>query len=87
MAADLPRIILMVPLRRCGSHAIRLRLNLSEEFFAPYPLHVVDFLPLLPQYGDLKDDANWKLLIEDVIGLQKALMVEWKGTFDPRLRM
>ncbi|MCI5207282.1 MAG: sulfotransferase, partial [Candidatus Electrothrix sp. ATG2] len=37
------RPVLMIPLRRCGSHALRLRLNLSPEFYAPYPLHIVDF--------------------------------------------
>ncbi len=44
----------MVPLRRCGSHAIRLRMNINPKYHSPYPLHVVDFLPLLDLYGDYK---------------------------------
>ena len=39
---------MMIPLRRCGSHALRLRLNLSPQFYSPYPLHLVDMMPLLP---------------------------------------
>lgn len=79
-----PRPVLMIPLRRCGSHALRLRLNNSREFFSPYPLHVVDFVHLLPRYGDLQEDANYFRLIVDVIGLQAASMVKWKNiVFDP----
>ena len=32
-----PRPVLMTPIRRCGSHALRLRLNLSPDFYSPYP--------------------------------------------------
>lgn len=79
-----PRPVLMIPLRRCGSHALRLRLNNSEEFFSPYPLHIVDFLPLLPRYGDLANDDAYFRLVVDIIGLQSASMVKWKDiVFDP----
>jgi hypothetical protein len=74
----------MIPLRRCGSHALRLRLNLHSDFHSPYPLHIVDFMPLLPSYGDLSDDGNYFQLIADVIGLQALNIVRWPGmTFDP----
>jgi len=79
-----PRPVLMVPLRRCGSHALRLRLNASPDFYAPYPLHIVDFMPLLELYGDLSDDNHYFQLITDVIGLQSGLMVKWPGVaLDP----
>lgn len=81
---DQPRPVLMIPLRRCGSHALRLRLNASPEFHAPYPLHIVDFMPLLHLYGDLNDDANFFKLIVDLVGLQTASMVKWQGVvLDP----
>jgi hypothetical protein len=74
----------MIPLRRCGSHALRLRLNLNPDFHSPYPLHIIDFMPLLPRYGDLSDDGNYFQLIVDVIGLQALNIVRWPGiTFDP----
>ena len=72
-----PLPVLMIPLRRCGSHALRLRLNESPDFYAPYPLHLVDFMPLLELYGDLSIDNNYFQLINDVIGLQAGLMVKW----------
>ena len=79
-----PRPLLMAPLRRCGSHAIRLRLNLHPGFYAPYPLHIVDFMPLVPLYGDLTDDRNYFQLITDVVGLQAISMVKWPDVvFDP----
>ncbi|CAB3719145.1 sulfotransferase family protein [Trinickia soli] len=79
-----PRPVLMIPLRRCGSHALRLRLNLSDGFYSPYPLHIVDFMPIVPLYGDLQDDRAYFRLVTDVVGLQAASMVKWPGiVFDP----
>jgi hypothetical protein len=76
--------VLMIPLRRCGSHAIRLRLNRSPDFYSPYPLHLVDFLPLVPLYGDLGDDRAYFRLVLDMIGLQRHSLVPWDGvTFEP----
>jgi hypothetical protein len=69
----------MIPLRRCGSHALRLRLNASPSFHSPYPLHIVDFMPLVPMYGDLSDDSTYRQMVEDVVGLQQASMVKWPG--------
>lgn len=79
-----PRPVMMIPLRRCGSHALRLRLNMAPQFYSPYPLHIVDFMPLLPQYGDLRDDRNYFRLVTDLCGLQAVSMVKWpQMTCDP----
>ncbi len=79
-----PLPVLMIPLRRCGSHALRLRLNASPKFYSPYPLHIVDFMPLVPLYGDLSNDEAYFRLIVDVIGLQAISMVKWETpAFDP----
>jgi hypothetical protein len=79
-----PRPVLMIPLRRCGSHALRLRLNVSPDFYAPYPLHLVDFMPLVKLYGDLGDDKKYFQMILDLIGLQTVSMVKWPDVvFDP----
>ena len=83
-AGKRPRPVLMIPLRRCGSHALRLRLNFNPDFYSPYPLHIVDFMPILPLYGNLEDDRAYFRLVSDVIGLQAASMVKWPGiVFDP----
>lgn len=79
-----PKPILMIPIRRCGSHALRLRLNLSPEFYSPYPLHIVDFMPLVELYGDLSNDQTYFQLVIDLIGLQNATMVKWDSVaLDP----
>ncbi|PMS22714.1 sulfotransferase [Trinickia dabaoshanensis] len=79
-----PRPVLMIPLRRCGSHALRLRLNFNPDFYSPYPLHIVDFMPIVPLYGNLEDDRAYFRLVSDVVGLQAASMVKWPGiVFDP----
>lgn len=79
-----PRPVLMTPIRRCGSHALRLRLNFSPDFYSPYPLHLVDFMPLVPLYGDLSDDFNYFQLIIDLVGLQNVTMVKWDNvSLDP----
>lgn len=83
-ASTRPLPLLMTPLRRCGSHALRLRLNINPDFYSPYPLHIVDFMPLLPLYGDLADDRRYFQLVVDVVGLQAAGMVKWPDmVFDP----
>ena len=79
-----PRPLLMVPLRRCGSHALRLRLIANPDFFSPYPLHQVDFMHLVKHYGDLSDDMNYFRLITDFIGFANASSVRWIGVdWDP----
>ena len=79
-----PRPVLMTPIRRCGSHALRLRLNLSPDFYSPYPMHIVDFMPLVKLYGDLNNDWSYFQLIVDLVGLQNATMVKWDGVaLDP----
>ena len=79
-----PKPVLMIPLRRCGTHALRLRLNFKPDFYAPYPLHIVDFMPTVPLYGNLEDDRAYFRLVSDVVGLQAASMVKWPGiVFDP----
>jgi hypothetical protein len=83
-AGKRPRPVMMIPLRRCGSHALRLRLNMSPQFYSPYPLHIVDFMPLVPLYGDLRDDRSYFRMVTDVVGLQAVSMVKWPGmVFDP----
>ena len=83
-SGERPHPVLMIPLRRCGSHALRLRLNFNPAFYSPYPLHIVDFMPLVPLYGCLDDDRAYFRLVSDVIGLQAASMVKWPGiVFDP----
>jgi Sulfotransferase family len=81
--ATRPRPVLMTPLQRCGSHAIRLRLAQNQAFYSPHPLNVIDFIPLAEYYGEL-DDLTYLQLVTDMVGLQNANMVTWPGVaIDP----
>lgn len=80
----IPKLVMMIPLRRCGSNAIRLRMNLHKDFYSPYPLHLVDIMSILPQYGNLENDSNYFRLITDMIGLQSMSLIKWPNiVFDP----
>lgn len=70
------KYVLMVPLRRCGSNAIRLRMNLHPDFYSPYPLHLCDFMELEKQYNK-QDDLDYFQMIVDIVGLQRHSLVPW----------
>ena len=71
-----PRMVLMIPLRRCGSNALRLRLNLNPHFYSPYPLHITDVSSFF-ESKDLTDDDVYRQLIQDIIGLQARSLIPW----------
>ena len=50
---------------------------MDPSFYSPYPLHLVDFMPLVDLYGDLGEDETYFRLVVDLIGLQNATMVKW----------
>lgn len=78
-----PRMVLMVPLRRCGSNAIRLRLDLNPHISCPYPLHIGDLKKRVSE-TELEEDAHYFQLIVDVIGLQALSLIKWPDiVFDP----
>ena len=56
-------------------------LNQSPQLVAPHPPHVLQRMkPLLAQYGDLDEDANFALLVDDVCRLVDANPVAWRKT-------
>lgn len=74
------KFVLMVPLRRCGSNAIRLRMNLHPDFYSPYPLHLCDLPPM--EYSP--DELGHFQMVVDMIGLQRHSLVPWEDiVFDP----
>lgn len=77
------KFVLMVPLRRCGSNAIRLRMNLHPDFYSPYPLHLCDLLERnRKKYSD--DELGHFQMVVDIVGLQKHSLVPWEDiVFDP----
>lgn len=74
------KAIQIIGTQRSGSNLLRLMLNQISEIDAPHPPHVLErFYPLLPKYGDLADETNFKLLIDDVCRLIEYNPVPWEG--------
>lgn len=70
--------IFMVGEQRSGSNLLRLILNESPNIAAPHPPHILQrFMPLLPAYGNLDKDKNFKKLIDDVCKLVELNPVPW----------
>lgn len=68
----------MIGTQRSGSNLLRLMLNQLPEMFAPHPPHILLTLyPLLPIYGDLMQDANFRKLIDDMCTLVELNPVPW----------
>ena len=54
--------------RRSGSNFLRTTLNVSSKISSPHPPHIIHtFTNLVPTYGDLNDDGNWRELVQDVV--------------------
>jgi hypothetical protein len=76
--------IFMIGIQRSGSNLLRLMLNQLPEVAAPHPPHILQrMMPLLPEYGDLKDDGAFHALVDDVCRLVELNPVPWEGvSFD-----
>lgn len=70
--------IQMIGTQRSGSNLLRVMLDGIEQITAPHPPHILQrFIPLLPYYGDLSDQANFYQLAADVCELVRVNPVPW----------
>lgn len=70
----------MIGTQRSGSNLLRVMLDQSPEMASPHPPHLlVTFAPLLPRYGLLLHEANYKTLLSDVVDYVNANPVPWEG--------
>ena len=75
--------IFMIGTQRSGSNLLRLMINQAPTIAAPHPPHILErFAPLLPAYGDLRDEAAWVRLIDDIVQLVELNPVSWGVAFD-----
>jgi len=55
-------------------------MNQLKDFSSPHPPHILErMVPLLENYGDLKSDDSFTILIDDVCRLVELNPVEWSG--------
>lgn len=74
----------MIGTQRSGSNLLRLMMNQLKDISSPHPPHILErMIPLMNNYGDLKSDDNFALLVDDVCRLVEMNPVEWSGvSFD-----
>lgn len=77
----------MIGEQRSGSNLLRLMLNKSKNIAAPHPPHIfLRMMDLIPSYGTLENDVNFKQLIDDVCKLIDTNPVSWiKEKFERKL--
>lgn len=67
---------------RSGSNLISKIINSHSHFCSPSPPHLIrTFAQNINNYGDLQNDSNWKILLEDVADIMKYQLGEWKSAF------
>ena len=72
--------LFMIGTQRSGSNLLRLMLNQQPAIASPHPPHILErFMPLLPGYGNLENDNNFELLIDDVCRMIEVNPVAWAG--------
>lgn len=72
--------VFMIGTQRSGSNLLRLMMNQLKDISSPHPPHVLErMVPLMENYGDLKSDDNFKILVDDVCRLVELNPVEWSG--------
>ncbi len=70
----------MIGTQRSGSNLLRLMLNQQPAIASPHPPHILErFMPLLSGYGNLENDENFELLIDDVCRMIEVNPVAWAG--------
>lgn len=72
--------IFMVGEQRSGSNLLRLILNESPDIAGPHPPHILQrMMPLVPFYGDLRDEARFMRMVDDICRLVELNPVPWDG--------
>jgi hypothetical protein len=72
--------IFMIGTQRSGSNLLRLMLNQLPGIAAPHPPHILQrIMPLMDRYGDLQNDDNFMMLVNDVCQLVELNPVPWEG--------
>ena len=70
--------LFIIGTERSGSNLLRVILNAHSRIAVPHPPHVMHwFGDLVPRYGDLERDPNFRGLIEDVLGFLDGHIYPW----------
>jgi Sulfotransferase family len=75
--------IFIIGTERSGTNLLRLILNTHPNIAVPHPPHIVKlFTPLVPLYGNLSSDRNFRALISDVCRMVELHTYPWEMKLD-----
>src|SRR4030065_1091704 len=70
--------IFIVGTERSGSNLLRAILNAHENICIPHPPHIMNELAhLVPRYGDLSQDKNFRRLIDHAVRVVELHFAPW----------
>ena len=71
--------IFIIGTERSGTNLLRLILNAHHDIAVPHPPHIVKlFTPIVPLYGRLSSDRNFRRLISDVCRMVELHTYPWE---------
>jgi hypothetical protein len=77
-------MIFLMCSERSGSNLLRTLLGRHSKISAPPPPHLINiFTPLLPSYGDIKQEGNFHRLVTDVSEVMNNQMGHWDSSTTP----
>lgn len=76
----------MIGSQRSGSNWLRTMLDQREDLVGPHPPHVMrDFMPIIDKFGDLSQDANFKILLDHVCTFVERNQVPWTDKYGQKI--
>lgn len=62
-------------------------LDEREDLFGPHPPHVMrDFMPTIEKFGQLNDDANFRVLVDHVCAFVETNQVPWTDVHNTKIK-
>src|SRR5512145_1978418 len=75
--------VFIIGTERSGTNLLRLILNTHSNIAVPHPPHIMKcFKPILPLYGDLCNERNFRRLVGDVCRMVELHPYPWEMTPD-----
>ncbi len=70
----------MIGSQRSGSNWLRTMLDQREDLGCPHPPHMMrEYIPLLPNFGDLNIELNYRILVDHVCSFVERNQVPWSN--------
>jgi hypothetical protein len=80
-------VFFMVGSQRSGSNWLRTMIDEREDLASPHPPHIMrDILPVIGKFGNLREDANFRTLVDHVCTFVERNQVPWTDKFGEHIK-